>query len=507
MVHGHFLPTISHRKRLPLPNVNLNLRRSEERFDAPRFACQKDGMNLRTPLCLACSIAAFQSFAADRTLHTFTKLQLDAYYWSEGANFGDLNHDGKPDAISGPYWWEGPDFIKRHEIYPPTTTFKFKRADGSMERYPGFEGVFGKNNSYSGDNFFAFAHDFNGDGWDDVLTYGLPGTPAYLYINPKGGNAHWQRHQVFDAVDNESPTFADLTGDGKPEIICNSEGTFGYASPNPSQPGQKWPFIPICEKGPWGNFNHGLGFGDVNGDGAMDILEKGGWWEQPKGAAPGTKWTRHPAAFSPGGGAQMYAYDVNGDGLPDVITSVAAHGYGLGWYEQLKQKDAAGHPVFKDHVFMNKELSENRYGVAFSQLHALELVDVDGDGLKDIVTGKCFWAHGPTGDPDPSAPAVLYWFRLQRNADGTVDWVPHLIDANSGVGRQIGVADVNADGYPDFIIGNKKGTFVFINQPRKVSEEEWQKAQPAVKFPNAGNLHLKAEDVIQRTGAPRPAAK
>ena len=199
----------------------------------------------------------------------------------------------------------------------------------------------------------------------------------------------------------------------------------------------------------------------------------------------------------------MYVYDVNGDGRPDIITSIAAHGYGLGWYEQLAAKDAGGKAQFKTHVFMNKEPAENRYGVTFSQLHAIELVDIDGDGLKDLVTGKCFWAHGPTGDPDPGAAAVLYWFRLVRGADGHVDWVPHLIDADSGVGRQIGVADANGDGRLDLIISNKKGTYVFLHEARKVSAEEWAKAQPPVKFANFGDQQLKAGDVIQRTGAPK----
>jgi hypothetical protein len=245
--------------------------------------------------------------------------------------------------------------------------------------------------------------------------------------------------------------------------------------------------------------------GDVNGDGRADILDRAGWWEQPKSAAAGSRWMRHPAPFSPGGGAQMYAYDVNGDGLNDVITGIAAHGYGLGWYEQLRTKDADGHPQFKAHVFMNKEPNENRYGVGFSQLHAIELVDVDGDGLKDIVTGKCFWAHGPTGDPDPGAPAVLYWFQLVRGPKGQVDWVPHLIDSDSGVGRQIGVADVNGDGRPDFIIGNKKGTSVFLHETRNVSRSEWEKAQPVVKFASVEDKELKPEEVIQRTGPSRTA--
>jgi hypothetical protein len=445
--------------------------------------------------------------AAERTLHSFKKLHLDTYYWSEGANFGDLNRDGKLDAISGPYWWEGPEFTRRHEIYPPATTFTIKKADGTEEKLPGFEGALGRKNAYSTDNFFSFVHDFNRDGWNDVLTYGLPGTPAFLYFNPAGrGRQHWERHPVFDAVDNESPTFADLTGDGRPEIVCNSGGTFGYAAPDWSNVTAKWPFTSISGKGPWGNFNHGLGIGDVNSDGRLDILERGGWWEQPASGGSAATWTRHPVMFSPGGGAQMFAYDVNGDGLADVITSIAGHGYGLGWYEQLREKDAEGHPQFRAHVFMNKEPSENRYGLAFSQLHAVELVDMDGDGLKDIVTGKCFWAHGPTGDPDPGAPAVLYWFQLVRGAGGKIDWIPHLIDSDSGVGRQIGIADVNGDSRPDIIIGNKKGTFVFLHEVREVSEREWADAQLPVKFPEAGDKQLKAEDVIQRTGPPRATA-
>jgi len=152
----------------------------------------------------------------------------------------------------------------------------------------------------------------------------------------------------------------------------------------------------------------------------------------------------------------MFAYDVNGDGRPDVITSLATHGFGLVWWEQLAEKEAKGEPQFKQHVIINKEPNESRYGVKFSQLHAIDLVDMDGDGLKDIVTGKRFWAHGNHGDAEPDAPAVLYWFKLTRGKDGSVDWVPHLIDDNSGVGTQITIGDVNGDGLPDVISGSKE---------------------------------------------------
>ena len=105
---------------------------------------------------LGCSLCVLipDTFAATHTLHTFQKLHLEKYYWSEGANFGDLNRDGLPDAISGPYWWEAPAFTKRHEIYPATTTFTVPGENGTVQTLPGFEGAFGKKNAYSGDNFF-----------------------------------------------------------------------------------------------------------------------------------------------------------------------------------------------------------------------------------------------------------------------------------------------------------------------------------------------------------------
>jgi hypothetical protein len=48
-------------------------------------------------------------------LHTFTRIQLSDQFWSEGATFGDLNNDGVNDIVSGPWWWEGPDFTMRHD--------------------------------------------------------------------------------------------------------------------------------------------------------------------------------------------------------------------------------------------------------------------------------------------------------------------------------------------------------------------------------------------------------
>ena len=168
-------------------------------------------------------------------LHSFEKIQLTDRFWSEGATFGDFNKDGKQDVASGPYWWAGPDFKTRYTYYPDNLGWQKQNKDGSVQTIQGYEGALGTKNAYSS-NFFAFSHDFNADGWDDILILGFPGAESSWYENPQGKAGHWERHVILDVTDNESPTFTDITGDGKPEIVCGSGGHYGYASPDWSQP-------------------------------------------------------------------------------------------------------------------------------------------------------------------------------------------------------------------------------------------------------------------------------
>jgi len=440
----------------------------------------KSSLALAAFISSACCAA---SAADDYALRTFKRIQVSDLFWSEGANFGDFNKDGKNDIVSGPYWWEGPEFKTRHEYYPATKTWRLGPV--SKISVPGFEGALGQNNTYS-DNFFAFTHDFNGDGWTDILILGFPGEKSSWYENPQGKDGHWPRHDILDVTDNESLKFTDITGDGKPEIVCSSKGAYGFAEPDWAAPTKPWKWCSISPNNNYHKFTHGLGIGDVNGDGKLDLLEKDGWWEQPASLTGDPEWKRHKFPFaSAHGSAHMFAYDVNGDGLNDVITSLAAHGYGLAWFEQLKERGDDGQIIFTQHNILDPKKggtppSPNKYGVRFAQLHAVDLVDMDGDGLKDIVTGKRFWAHGPKGDDEPNADAVLYWFKLVRGADKSVDWLPYLIDNNSGIGTQVVAGDINGDGRPDVVVGNKRGTFVHLQQVKQVTKEEWEKAQPKV---------------------------
>ena len=377
--------------------------------------------------------------AAQTDALRFQRLQLSGEFLTEGAAFGDLNGDGQTDVIAGPYYYLGPDFRQRHEIYPPQVFDPLKYSD----------------------NFFAEVRDVNGDGRNDVLGIGFPGAEAFWFENPGASGGHWPRQVILDGVGNESAVFADLTGDGRPELLGSHERQLGYAVLDPRHPTARWSFQPITPVGNWLPFTHGLGFGDVDGDGRVDLVESNGWWRQPASLPSEGPWQHHPMRFA-SGGAQMLVYDVNGDGWSDVITSINAHGYGLSWYQQVR--DGQGGISFREHRILAAEGGERLQEVQFSQLHALALADLDGDGLMDVVTGKRWWAHGPQKDPEPNAHPVVYGFLLRRGASAEVSYRPVRIDDNSGVGTWIHARDINGDGRADLVTANKRGTFLFLSQ-------------------------------------------
>jgi FG-GAP-like repeat len=362
----------------------------------------------------------------------FKKTVLDREFRSEGVAVADLNRDGQIDVIAGNLWYEAPGW-KPHEIQPVK---QFDPAKG-----------------YS-NSFINFTADLNFDGWPDQIRVDMPGTHRVVWHeNPKAKSGHWVEHTLFRNACNESPAFARLSGAGKNPVLIFSfdDSQMAWYEPN-KDPLAEFIVHPISEKftkeqsknsGVF-RYSHGLGVGDINGDGRNDILIRTGYWEAPADPRQ-ANWKFNPANLGDDC-AQMQVYDVNGDRRNDVISS-SAHRIGVWWHEQQS-----------DGKFVTRTIDES-----FSQSHALELADINGDGLKDIVTGKRFWAHGPSGDINPGDPAVLVWFELQRKGK-EVQWVKHEIDNDSGVGTQFVVADINRDKLPDIVTSNKKGVYIFTQQ-------------------------------------------
>ena len=166
-------------------------------------------------------------------------------------------------------------------------------------------------------------HDFNGDGWNDILVVGFPGTPAFVYRNPgrDGLTGLWDKLQVADSVSNEAPQFTDITGDGQPELVCTRQGHYGYYSAAPADPLGAWQFQEISEKIAPTPFGHGLGVGDLNGDGRLDMIATDGWLQHPADPAAQKLWQFHRYPFAPAA-ADMFALDVDGDGDADVISAL-----------------------------------------------------------------------------------------------------------------------------------------------------------------------------------------
>jgi hypothetical protein len=408
-----------------------------------------------SPLAAGLVLAVALPAAAEPKV-AWKKTVLDTRFRSEGVAVADVNKDGKTDVLNGEYWYEAPDW-KPHEMQP------FKDHGTGEHNYSR--------------TFLCWADDLNGDGYPDLIVIDFPGEPCYWLENPKGdANKHWDKHVIWHSACNETPQYADLLGTGKRVLVMGfqpkgakpeaNEGQMAYFTPG-KDPTALWDMHPISEPTLPGRpavpgtnrFSHGLGIGDLNGDGRPDVICTGGWWEQPASRGDDKPWPFHPANLGPAC-ADMFTYDVDLDGKADVVSS-SAHAFGIWAYHQRTGKGP--HPEFAQEPLFRELVSET---------HAMHCVDIDGDGLKDLVTGKRFWSHGRS-EGGSDWPAMLYWFKANKvtvkgqnkQPDRTfIRFTPMVIDTDSGVGTQFAVQDINGDGLPDVIVSNKKGVFVFTQE-------------------------------------------
>lgn len=412
---------------------------------------------MRRPLLLAGLVTSLlavlpgQSAEPGKTI-SWKKTVLDKKFRSEGVAVADVNKDGKKDVLNGEYWYEAPDWTP-HELQP------FKDHKDGLGNYSRV--------------FACWTDDLNKDGYPDLIVIDFPGAPCYWMENPKGKATgedgkplHWKKHIIWHSACNETPLYTDLLGNGKRVLVmgfqpkgkpdAGNEGQMAYFTPNPQDPTAIWDMHPISEPTVNGKvipgtnrFSHGLGVGDLNGDSRPDVMTPGGWWEQPNQPDGKTPWTFHPANFGEAC-ADMYAYDMDGDGKADVLSS-SAHKFGIWWH---KQRAGSPNPTFE-----KKDL----FPQLISETHAAHFQDIDGDGLKDFITGKRWWSHGRS-EPGSEKPATIFWLKAKRDADGITTFTPMVVDEDAGIGTQFEVTDINGDGLLDVVTSNKKGVAIILQE-------------------------------------------
>ena len=347
----------------------------------------------------------------------------------EAAGVFDVDNDGVLDIVTAGFWYKGPDFRQRFPV---------------AALLPRFRDYY--------DEFSVIPLDIDGDGHLDFVTGGWWGDSLRWHKNPGKhefgwGMQNWPVQVIADKIGNVETTRAwDVDGDGELEIVPNTpnhslcayklirdgagKGTGKFAR-----------HVLYPEK-----LGHGLGFGDVDGDGRGEFVTPKGIVKAPAAGAFAGPWT-FSEEFDLGWDASIpvIVADINGDGLAELLVG-GAHSYGLSWYQQ--SRDASGRRKWAKHPIDPFN----------AQYHDLQWADIDNDGQPELVTGKRVLAHCGQDAGDYDVPGIYYF---KWTGEG---FAKQIISADKGCGIQFVLADLRKTGRLDVIAPGKDGLAVFFNE-------------------------------------------
>ena len=333
----------------------------------------------------------------------------------------DVNEDGKLDVVSGGFWYEAPSW-KQH----------FLRD---------VEFIRGRFDDYS-----HLPIDVNGDNRVDYVSANYRSQSIYWVENAGAEATPWKKHVVDEPGPMETAIMVDVDGDGRNDVL-----------PNGTKFAAWWEVIPPAEAGakptwvrhdlPIEIAGHGVGFGDVNGDGRGDIVGARGWLEAPEDRRAG-RWVFHREfSLDSDCSIPMLVVDVDRDGDSDLVWG-RGHKFGVYW---LEQRQADGERQWLRHTIDSE----------WSQGHSAYWADMNGDGQEDLVTGKRYLGHDGK-DPGAYDPLVFYWYEFSTE---TRSWTRHPISVGErvGTGLDLKIIDIDSDGDLDVITSDKSGVYLCEN--------------------------------------------
>jgi predicted dienelactone hydrolase len=404
---------------------------------------------------------------------SFVAKQIDAESEFPACAVIDVNRDGKLDIVSGGYWYEAPEW-KRHFL---------REVEVIRGRF---------------DDYSNLEIDVNADGWTDILSCNYRSQSLFWMEHPgekirSDPDTPWIKHLIDRPGPMETGRLYDIDADGDLDVLPNGT-TFAawYELTYETADGKKQPRF-IRHDLPKEIAGHGVGFGDINGDGRGDIVGPRGWLEAPEDRRGGRwlwhpDWQTHRDASIP-----ILVYDVDQDGDNDLVYG-RGHSYGLYWLEQSRSRLPGG--------TSGGDASWQRHAIdtSWSQPHSLLLADLDGDKRLEVISGKRYFGHDgkDLGEQDLLC-GYAYQFEPQSRTFRRLEIFHGL---RAGLGLDPKAADIDGDGDLDLVAADRCSLMLLQNiRPGEPAQPSWRPSrEPSVLYRHDAPL-----EVERKAGVKGPA--